>query len=79
MTGFKYAFAFFGTSSLTAEKLHNLMWDAIACLKIANFKILCIVGDGAATNRKCFAISCGKDNFKRRNLVAFEKRPFVHF
>lgn len=56
-THVKYPFAHFATNSLTADDLNSIVWEAIEKLESLGFKILTIIGDGAAINRKFFSMN----------------------
>ena len=53
-TKLEHPFAQFATRDLSAGKLFPLVWDAVRNLELCGFKVIAIVCDGAAANRKFF-------------------------
>ena len=50
----EFAYAQFPCSDLTGPQMYDLVWEAVARLELCGFKVLALVCDGLAANRKLF-------------------------
>lgn len=53
-TGLCFSYAHFPTTSIKAEQLFNIMWEAIERLEQMGLKVIVVCADGASSNRKMF-------------------------
>ena len=72
----KFPFAHFPTANLTGEQLFPIIWEAIERVESAGLKALCVIADGASTNRKFFRMhGDGSETvYKTPNIFANEDR-----
>ena len=55
-TDLEYPYAHFQTSGITGDELYPLVWEAIHQLEAIGFFVICLVCDGASSNRKFFKL-----------------------
>lgn len=79
-TSLTFPLAFFPTCNLNADELNHLVWEAIECLEGIGCKVIAVVGDGAATNRKFFHMNtAGGTSHFCNNVAARGERRNLHF
>ena len=64
VTGFRFPFAHFVTSSVQASELYGLFWKAVKILWTYGFRVLYTCMDGAVCNRSLMHICIGDNSYK---------------
>ncbi|PIK36055.1 hypothetical protein BSL78_27120 [Apostichopus japonicus] len=59
-TSLKFPVAYYATASLKASQLHEMTYEVITALKLMDLTVLCLVSDGAASNRRLYQNLGGK-------------------
>ena len=67
--GFRFPFAYFLCSGVTAAHLTSVFWDIVNTLKSYDFKITFVCMDGAATNRSFINEICESGSAIAKNLA----------
>ena len=73
----KFPYAYFPCKKLTAEQLFPIVWEAVERIEAAGLKVLCVVADGASTNRKFFkmhGVTNSEITYKTPNIFTSENR-----
>ena len=74
---FTYPLAYFPTANTTADEIFSLVWESIAVLELAGFKVVAVSCDGAATNRTFCDLHGAKPTPLTSNEPVF-KAPMVY-
>ena len=72
----EFPYAHFATTGATAVQLYPIVWDVVKHLERCGLRVMALVCDGAATNRKFFGLhsSAGDEICKTRNPYSEQDR-----
>ena len=77
----KFPYAQFPCSAVTGGDLYSILWEAVGRLELMEFRVLGVMCDGLAANRKLYRLhSTGTGLvFKTQNPYAPDQRPLFFF
>lgn len=75
----KQVVGIFGTTSATSQQIYDRTWSVIEAMEMSGLKVLCVVCDGARSNRSFFNLCCREDSdqvegvtWKTKNIYSEE-------
>lgn len=71
----KFPYAQFSTKTLTGDTIFPIFWSVVERLELIGFKVLAVVCDGVASNRRFFKVHGNKDTYKIDNPYSESNCP----
>ena len=75
----KFPYVQFSTRSLTGSDIFSIFWNAVEQLELLGFRVMAVICDGAASNRRFFKIHGNADTYKVKNPYSKESDRFIYF